>query len=40
MTSRLKMWQFLVPMSRLPQITNPYRRAYPSDLSDAQWEVI
>jgi putative transposase len=27
-------------MSRLPQITNPHRKAYPSDLSDAEWEVI
>lgn len=40
MTSRLKMLRFLVPMSRLPQITNPHRKAYPSDLSDAEWEVI
>ena len=40
MTSRLKMLRFLVPMSRLSQITNPHPKAYPSDLSDAQWEVI
>ncbi|MGD2183695.1 IS5 family transposase [Lusitaniella coriacea] len=27
-------------MSRLPVITNAQRQAYPSDLSDAEWEVI
>lgn len=27
-------------MSRLPEIANPYRKPYPSDLSDAQWEII
>lgn len=27
-------------MSRLPQIANPTRKAYPSDLSDAEWEII
>lgn len=27
-------------MSRLPEIANPHRRAYASDLSDAEWEVI
>ena len=27
-------------MSRLPQIANPVRKAYPSDLSDKEWEVI
>lgn len=27
-------------MSRLPEIANPYRRAYPSDLSDAEWNVL
>ena len=27
-------------MSRLPEITNPHRQAYPSDLSDAEWKVI
>ena len=27
-------------MSRLPQIANPHRKAYPSDLSDAEWEII
>jgi putative transposase len=27
-------------MSRLPEIANPHRRAYPSDLSDAEWEII
>lgn len=27
-------------MSRLPKIANPHRKAYPSDLSDAEWELI
>ena len=27
-------------MSRLPEIANPKRQAYPSDLSDAEWEVL
>jgi putative transposase len=27
-------------MSRLPKIANPPRQAYPSDLSDAEWEII
>ena len=27
-------------MSRLPKIANPHRRAYPSDLSDAEWQVL
>ena len=27
-------------MSRLPEIANLHRRAYSSDLSDAEWEVI
>ena len=27
-------------MSRLPEIANPKRQAYPSDLSDAEWAVI
>ena len=27
-------------MSRLPEIANPHRSPYPSDLSDAEWEVI
>ncbi|ABW32142.1 conserved hypothetical protein (plasmid) [Acaryochloris marina MBIC11017] len=27
-------------MSRLPEIENPHRRAYASDLSDAEWNVI
>lgn len=27
-------------MSRLPKIANPHRKAYPSDLSDAEWEII
>jgi putative transposase len=28
------------PMSRLPEIANPHRQAYPSDLSDAEWEIL
>ncbi|NJL20443.1 MAG: IS5 family transposase [Leptolyngbyaceae cyanobacterium SM1_3_5] len=27
-------------MSRLPTIANPQRKAYPSDLSDAEWEIL
>lgn len=27
-------------MSRLPQVAHAHRRAYPSDLSDAEWQVI
>lgn len=27
-------------MSRLPEIANPARKPYPSDLSDAEWEVL
>ena len=27
-------------MSRLPEIANPHRQAYPSDLSDAEWKVL
>lgn len=27
-------------MSRLPIITNPRRQSYPSDLSDAEWEIL
>ena len=27
-------------MSRLPKIANPHRKPYPSDLSDAEWEVL
>lgn len=27
-------------MSRLPQIASPTRKPYPSDLSDAEWEVL
>jgi len=27
-------------MSRLPKIANPHRPPYPSDLSDAEWEVV
>ena len=27
-------------MSRLPEVANPHRRLYPSDLSDREWEVI
>ena len=27
-------------MSRLPEIANPHRQAYPSDLSDAEWQVL
>lgn len=27
-------------MTRLPEIANPKRKAYPSDLSDAEWEIL
>lgn len=27
-------------MSRLPEIANPIRQPYPSDLSDAEWEIL
>lgn len=27
-------------MSRLPKISNPHRTPYPSDLSDAEWEIL
>lgn len=27
-------------MTRLPEITNPTRKPYPSDLSDAEWEIL
>lgn len=27
-------------MSRLPMIANPQRKPYPSDLSDAEWEIL
>jgi len=27
-------------MSRLPKIANPHRPPYPSDLSDAEWEIL
>lgn len=27
-------------MTRLPQIANPQRKPYPSDLSDAEWEIL
>lgn len=27
-------------MSRLPQIATPTRKPYPSDLSDAEWDVL
>ena len=27
-------------MSRLPDIANPHRKLYPSDLSDAEWTII
>ena len=29
-----------LPMSRLPDIANPSRKPYPSDLSDAEWEIL
>jgi putative transposase len=30
----------LLSMSRLPEIENPRRKAYPSDLSDAEWLIL
>lgn len=30
----------LVEMTRLPEIANPQRKFYPSDLSDAEWAVL
>ncbi len=27
-------------MTRLPEIANPQRKPYPSDLSDAEWEIL
>ena len=27
-------------MSRLPEIANPKRKAYPSDMSDAEWSIL
>ena len=27
-------------MSRLPEIAYPQRKSYPSDLSDAEWEIL
>lgn len=27
-------------MSRLPEVANPTRQLYPSDMSDAEWAVI
>jgi transposase len=27
-------------MTRLPEIANPQRKPYPSDLSDSEWEVL
>lgn len=27
-------------MTRLPEIANPVRKPYPSDLSDAEWQVL
>lgn len=27
-------------MTRLPEIADPQRKAYPSDLSDAEWEIL
>lgn len=27
-------------MTRLPEIANPSRKPYPSDLSDAEWEIL
>ena len=29
-----------LPMTRLPNIANPSRNPYPSDLSDAEWEIL
>lgn len=30
----------VLSMTRLPDITNPQRQPYPSDLSDAEWEIL
>ena len=30
----------VVLMSRLPDIATPSRKPYPSDLSDAEWEIL
>jgi putative transposase len=30
----------VLQMSRLPEIAHPIRQAYPSDLSDAEWEIL
>jgi putative transposase len=30
----------LLSMSRLPEIKNPHRQPYPSDLSDAEWLIL
>lgn len=30
----------MTPMSRLPAIANSQRKPYPSDLSDAEWEIL
>jgi hypothetical protein len=27
-------------MTRLPEIANPSRKSYPSDLSDAEWKIL
>jgi hypothetical protein len=27
-------------MSQLPQVANPQQKLYPSDLSDAEWQII
>lgn len=29
-----------LPMTHLPEIANPRRKPYPSDLSDAEWEIL
>jgi putative transposase len=29
-----------LPMTRLPEIANPSRKSYPSDMSDAEWEIL
>ncbi len=30
----------VLPMTRLPEIANPSRKPYPSDMSDAEWEIL
>lgn len=30
----------VLQMTRLPEIANPQRKPYPSDLSDGEWEVL